>query len=461
MWTNRCALGAGILAALVLGCGEHQSTGPDVGTPDLAKGSGGGVSVSAAEPSYGKQGSVGLTVRVLGTGFDQGSRASWERDGAADPKIKVNSTAFVSASELVSNIDIALDAALDLYDIAVYTSGGRKGVGTERFEVTAATPISDPAEYSEPRSINDAGFIVGAVGDNAFFDGGARPFVWSPVTRTFQEFDVGAGAWAIDEAGTTIVGKTGDELLSNGKAQIWKLIGGLWQRSALPDLGVSSGARGLASHPLTGEVTMVVGMVTPPGELRKPAVWTRAASGDWTVQALTLPAGSGNGLAHDANALGMVVGFDGTGCCYALYYDANGQGTALPRLNNAASTAWAISEDGLKIVGGSNGRAVVWSRSLTSSSWPMPIQLEDTRAICGRNGTSLARDINVSGVIVGESCKQPVAWKPDGAGKYARIVLGGVGNGCTHGCSALAINDAGLATGRVSSIAVYWGGGGF
>jgi hypothetical protein len=413
------------------------------------------VSVTAADPAFGKQGTAGLLVRVLGSGFDQGSRASWERGGAPDPQITVNSTAFVSSSELRANIDIANDADIDLYDVAVYTAGGRKGIGTEKFEVTTATVISDPADYTVARGINDAGLVVGGTGDNAFFDTGERAFLWSPIGG-FEVFDQNGGAWAIDQAGTTIVGRVGDSQDGGGKAIIWERVAGSWQRTQLPDLGASATARGLASNPFTGQVSMIVGLVWPPGQQRIPATWTRGTSG-WELHALPLPAGPGNGLAQDGNALGMVVGFDGTGCCWALYYDPAGVGQTLPRLNNAASTAWAITEDGLKIVGGSNGRAVIWTRSSATAAWATPTQLEDTRAICGRNGTSVAHDINADGLVVGESCKQPVAWRPSGS-TYSRILLGGVGNNCIHGCEVRAVNAGGTAAGRASDFAVYWSG---
>lgn len=114
----RARLASALLIVLAISCGESPVTEP-AESPAFAKGSGGGVSVTAADPAYGEQGAVGLTVRVLGSGFDDGSRASWERVGVADPKIKVNSTTFVSSSELRANIDIAADAALAFYDIAV------------------------------------------------------------------------------------------------------------------------------------------------------------------------------------------------------------------------------------------------------------------------------------------------------------------------------------------------------
>jgi hypothetical protein len=79
-----------------------------------------------------------LDVRVLGTGYDRGSRATWALKGDttfAATRIKTNSTRYVSSTEIVANITIAADAPLALYDIAVTTAGGKHGVGIELFTV--------------------------------------------------------------------------------------------------------------------------------------------------------------------------------------------------------------------------------------------------------------------------------------------------------------------------------------
>jgi hypothetical protein len=94
--------------------------------------------VKSAEPSDGMQGQR-LYVRVFGSGYNATAVAAWERNGAADPKIMVHATTFVSSSELVADITIAEDAEIDLYDVSVEiiaTDGSRKkGIGTEKFEV--------------------------------------------------------------------------------------------------------------------------------------------------------------------------------------------------------------------------------------------------------------------------------------------------------------------------------------
>jgi hypothetical protein len=452
MWQYRLRAHAvaALLVGLAFGCGEGPGTQPDDADPVFAK-AGGGVSVTAADPAFGKQGTLGLTVRVLGSGFDNGSRASWERDGAPDPKVKVNSTTFISPSELRANIDIAGDAAIDLYDLAVYTSGGRKGIGTEKFAVTSAVPLGVTAAASDGLGLNAAGRIAGRFCDNTGCSNGEGAFVWDPITGA-EVLDPSGAAFALDNAGTTIVGVDG--LSAAGKPVVWSGNVGTWAAETLPNLGSSGAAWGLASD-AQGEASIIVGWVQQPSVGRLPARWTRTGSA-WSLAVLALPPGPGGMLLRDVNSQGMAVGYDGTGCCWAAYYDAAGAGQTLPRINDAASTAWDISEDGLRIAGGSNNRAVVWSRSSISAAWTLPIVLEDTRAICGRNGFSVAYGMNEAGAVVGMSCDEAVAWKPSGGG-YQRVRLGSIAV-CNKDCRARRINDSGTAAGEGSNVAVYWSG---
>jgi hypothetical protein len=444
-------LAAALLVILALGCGDSRVTEPPSDGPAFAKGSGGDVSVTSADPSFGKQGTLGLVVRVVGSGFDDGSRASWEQDGVADAKIKVNSTTFVSSSELRAHIDIAADAKVDLYDIAVYTRGGRKGIGTEKFSVTSAVPLGVVGATSEALGINALGRIVGRYCNTTGCSTGEGAFLWDPVTGP-EVLDASGSAFAIDNAGTTIAGADGG--VASGKPVVWTGNFGSWSTDTLPNLGSNGAVWGLASDP-QGLASLAVGWVQQPTGARLPARWARTGAG-WDLTVLSLPNGPTGMLLRDVNALGMAVGYDGTGCCWAGYYDAAGVGQVLPRLNNAASTAWDISEDGLRIAGGSNNRAVVWTRSSSSVAWPLPAILEDTRAICGRNGTSVAFGMNEAGTVVGMSCDEAVAWKPNGSG-YQRVRLGSV-SACNKDCRARRINDAGTAAGEGSNRAVYWSG---
>ena len=124
---------------------------------------GSGLSVIAADPPFGRQGDVGKTVTITGSGFVSGAQASWALNGGPASGIVVNSTAYVSSTQLVATINIGSTAELAYYDVTV-TQTGRKGIGTESatgtglFEVTQAVAIAGAGDL---RGVNDNGEITG------------------------------------------------------------------------------------------------------------------------------------------------------------------------------------------------------------------------------------------------------------------------------------------------------------
>lgn len=134
---------AAVLA--VLACGPDSAPTPQFAkAPPVTN-----LTVTAASPDSAGRDTT-LTVAIAGTGFDQGSTVQFARGGTVDSKLHVNGVAFVSSSKLNANVTIAADAALGSYDIAVTTSSGKKGVGSELFAVvltnTSATwtiPLAD------------------------------------------------------------------------------------------------------------------------------------------------------------------------------------------------------------------------------------------------------------------------------------------------------------------------------
>jgi hypothetical protein len=84
------------------------------------------------------QGTVNLNVKVTGKGFKNGAQAKWFVTGTTNPGgVTVNSTAFVSSTELTANITVSDTATIANFDIQVLNSDGRGGKGTELFAVTA------------------------------------------------------------------------------------------------------------------------------------------------------------------------------------------------------------------------------------------------------------------------------------------------------------------------------------
>ena len=96
----------------------------------------GQVSVTAADPMSTAQGTVNLNVKVTGKGFKNGAKAKWFVTGTTDTGgVTVNSTTFVSSTEVDANITVADTAAIANFDIQVLNSDGRGGKGTELFTV--------------------------------------------------------------------------------------------------------------------------------------------------------------------------------------------------------------------------------------------------------------------------------------------------------------------------------------
>ncbi len=443
-----------ILACLAIGCGEAPLTEP-ADAPALAKGSGGGggVSITAADPRYGKQGTVGLDVRVLGAGFDDGSRASWERDGAPDPKVRVNSTTFVSSSELRANIDIEVDADIDLYDIAVYTRGGRKGVGTEKFEVTAATSIGALGNgVTAARGINDQGHVVGA---SAFTGEGAHAFFWSAETGMQ---DIGLGhAWDIDQAGTTVVGGYAQ---ANLATIFTRSVTGEWTSGTLPTPGYSGGAARAVASDASGNAFLIAGVVrvqvSRKSTVEHPALWTRSGA-TWTVAPLPI-AGFTGGTAFDVTASGLIGGrVDGGGVAFraAVWEQPTSAPTVLPTQAGQVSDLYAVSPSGTFASGRHGGAPALWFRAVVGNAWSGPLLLEAAGSSCSGH----AYDVNDAGTVVGQACGEPVAWRVSNAAVISRTRLGGLGPGASGGNSVgwvEAVNATGLAAGSARDLAAIW-----
>jgi hypothetical protein len=104
--------------------------------PRLGRAStGSGPTVTAALPDSAPQDTT-LDVQITGSGFDSGSNATFELQGVVDSRVHVNSTRFIKSTQVVANVTISLDAIVSQYDVAVTTSSGKKGIGSDAFTVT-------------------------------------------------------------------------------------------------------------------------------------------------------------------------------------------------------------------------------------------------------------------------------------------------------------------------------------
>jgi uncharacterized delta-60 repeat protein len=116
------------------------------------------VQVTAADPTATEQGTINLNVKVTGKGFKNGAKAQWFVTGTTNPGgVTVNSTTFVSSTELTANITVADTAVISNFDIQVLNSDGRGGKGTELFAVNAKSN-SAPVQVlsADPLSIVQA-----------------------------------------------------------------------------------------------------------------------------------------------------------------------------------------------------------------------------------------------------------------------------------------------------------------
>ena len=157
-----------ILSLLVLaGCVAESPTPPADQSPSFAKGGGKGPTVKSTDPDSGLQNTT-LDVRVLGSGFDNGTRAVWGLAGDttfATTRVTTNSTRFVSSGELIANITIAADAPVALFDVVVITLAGKKGIGIEKFAVQESdryTAVFSDAADDGLRSDDGTAYVDGS-----------------------------------------------------------------------------------------------------------------------------------------------------------------------------------------------------------------------------------------------------------------------------------------------------------
>ncbi|MDH5284766.1 MAG: hypothetical protein OEW80_12875 [Gemmatimonadota bacterium] len=375
--------GAAMLALVVLACTQSPDVPTDGSGMASAKPAGGtGPTVTSTNPPYGHQGDAGLVVGITGSGFAPGAVATWERNGSPDPKVTVNSTRYISSTQLEANITIAADATISLYDVAV-TAGGKKGIGTERFEVSTAIAILGAGLA---RGVNNTGEITGR----------DPVYLWSPSTG-LDTIATGGAGWGVSEDGQTVVGGLGNGSVTGTIPMVWTRNGSGWAATSLPrSSGAKAGnAQAVASNPSTNSATAIGGVETfvlkGNSFRREPRVWLWTGSA-WQLKVLRGAAGGTEGQVHDLNAGLVAAGNTPSG---ATIWTPNGSGgwTATV-IGPAGSDANAINSAGDLAVGASGNVAVYWTRS--ASGWSGPIALP--------GGCTNASDMADNGRIVTNLC---------------------------------------------------------
>src|ERR687890_140714 len=102
MPTLKTRLLAGGLTVLLSACEAGTPTEAGTGA-DLAKAATSSLAVTSTKPAASSRDTT-LDVHVLGSGFDRGSQVAFLLNGAQDPKVRTNSTRFVSQGDLVANV---------------------------------------------------------------------------------------------------------------------------------------------------------------------------------------------------------------------------------------------------------------------------------------------------------------------------------------------------------------------
>lgn len=114
------------------------------------------VTVTLASPSEAIQGER-KTIKITGTGFDNGSQASFLVSGTTDAsQIVVAATSFKSSTELEADIQVQPSALTVNYDVEVRTSTGRKGKGTTLFKVNLDPSVILPLSLGVPTGCNNS-----------------------------------------------------------------------------------------------------------------------------------------------------------------------------------------------------------------------------------------------------------------------------------------------------------------
>jgi hypothetical protein len=402
-----------------------------------------GLAVSSASPSFGDQATT-IDVHVLGSGFTAGAQATWLLHGTALPsQVHTNKTTVISSNELAANITIASDATLDLWDVQVALAGGKNGVGSELFEVTAAqilgsgTTGGDAYVYGMSEDLQVAGYAGG--GGNAFVYADDAGIV-----------NLGAGqAWTIDPLGALVAGRN-----ASGAPTAWiRTATSTWVPQVLPHLPFSVGGNVQAAARAADGTLLVAGFddsatLTKPSapQFNRVVVWRRGADGSWsTPQKFNLPSGVQRGAAYGVNGNGQVVG----------QLDAGASGGAVwedpVTLTRLAGVPLAINAVGSLVVGANerstNQVPVYWWRNSTTGTWATtPTQLPSLAGpTCPRG---VARAINSAGILVGSSCNatgrmQATVWRVDFSGSVPVLTAGPQGlPGLGPGSAARPLSNA-------------------
>ena len=328
--------------------------------------------------------------------------------------------------------------------------------------VAASTPTVVAIGNITGYGVNDAGTIVGPSSGKT-----SSAYLWDGAS--LRLLGTGGLSWSIAGDGHTVGGKN-----AAGVPVVWTSTSptGPWTELEIPDAGFGGAVRAIASDAFGAPIVMT-GNVWTNGTIKTPARWTpctdeSGCTNGWLLSTVPLMAPITEAWGQDINPSGMIVGMEGTGCCRAVFWDANnGQSVLQPLVAGAAAAAWGLNDAGTIIVGQSNDVAVAWVRSSTTANFASvaPIRLEATKT-CKSGGVSIAYAVNpdfgTNGTVVGQACGVPVAWKVDvgvSPPSIVKVVLPSTGRSTSGEARSINRSTSGAfyrIVGEVNGAGAYW-----
>lgn len=441
-----------VVAACLAGCaGGTEPSGVRL-PPNAVAAKATGITVAAADPSFGKQGQVNETVKITGSGFAPGAQAAWLRNGVVDTSITVLSTDYVSSTTLIATINISSQSAVDFRDIRVMAAGGRtQGIGNLLFEVTQAVPI---AGTSVVRSINDNGEATGTLAS------GAGVFYYKIGSGGLETVSATGTGYDISTMGTAIVG-------SGGAGGAFPYVytrtgpGGSWQATALSmDPSSTSGVARAMVTDGTGQVVQIGGIEYFAGTKNAPGIravtWIwQAATASW--QRILLPPGSGTEVRHRAISANGILGGTAPGPRVAApaVWMPNGSGAYTLTTLAASGAVNGVRADGGMLVGFISS-PVYWLAQ-AGGTWSAPI------AVAG--GCNGVKDVSDGSRFILNDC--PIANGGQTFAAYADAPygsltrLGGLGPKSNVGFASGIAHGGRYAGGYANvnnqgSVGIYW-----
>lgn len=390
------AAGAAVLVLILsAGCGEVEITNQLEEEVPLE--------VTRTDPAEAEQGET-LEVRIFGDGFSEDADVAWERDGVLDDFITVHNVTYVSRTELVAAIRVAIDTELGLYDVAV-TRKRKKGVGSEAravapdiFEVKEYTPIAlgSALPFASAFGISDANIIVGAaVSPHVAVLWGGSGTVWFGSEPSRAVSINGDGYIA------------GSRAVTPGCGVYCHYVAFVYHHDSRQTTDLQpNGPEGTTWALAINDAGTVVGWAAEGTDYQRlgprvPVVWPREATGRYAAPIVLATGGASNGEATGINAHGDVVG--------TLYHDG------LNYQPGMRAVLWKVNEDG---------------------SYQQPVVL-------GGADAARANGINARGWIAGATSPGGAAvWLPDAYDTPVRP-----DQGAYKVSEALAISDDGHVVG--------------